>query len=81
MFLPFSIVFDNVLGNCYKCSKEIVPPLCPHAINSSCVKALQLRIDNREFNFVPESPCGSNNRSMDPLLSARAYLKGKCGGK
>ena len=24
------------------------------------------------FNFVPESPCGSNNRSMEPLLSARA---------
>ena len=24
------------------------------------------------FNFVPESPCGSNNRFMDPLLSARA---------
>ena len=62
MFLPFSIVFDNFFGYCFiKCSKELVPPLCPHAINSSCVKALQLRIESllkHSYIHPPPVPTG-----------------------
>ena len=58
MFLPFSIVFDNFFGYCFiKCSKELVPPLCPHAINSSCVKALQLSIESLlKYSYIHPPP-------------------------